>query len=135
MSVSDPHINSEKRGALGLLTLSRPAALNALNHGMIRALAAQLADWAHDGDIKTVAIRGAGDRGFCSGGDVSGSTQKDDRPVFRNKQMGHGEEMRVGMHRVQPYVRQALYVTRRAMLGMSPALQAGRVATSAWVPG
>jgi enoyl-CoA hydratase len=70
MSVSDPHINSEKRGALGLLTLNRPAALNALNHGMIRALAAQLADWAHDGDIKTVAIRGAGDRGFCSGGDI-----------------------------------------------------------------
>jgi enoyl-CoA hydratase len=70
MSVSDLHINSEKRGALGLLTLNRPAALNALNHGMIRTLAAQLADWADDGEIKVVAIRGAGDRGFCAGGDI-----------------------------------------------------------------
>ncbi|HEY4076718.1 MAG TPA: enoyl-CoA hydratase/isomerase family protein [Rhizomicrobium sp.] len=70
MSVSDPHINSEKRGALGLLTLNRPAALNALSHGMIRALAAQLADWADDDDVRVVAIRGTGDRGFCAGGDI-----------------------------------------------------------------
>jgi len=70
MSAPDPHINSEKRGALGLLTLNRPAALNALSHGMIRTLAAQLAHWADDGEIGVVAIRGAGDRGFCAGGDI-----------------------------------------------------------------
>ena len=30
----DPHILFEKRGALGLITLNRPKALNALTHGM-----------------------------------------------------------------------------------------------------
>jgi enoyl-CoA hydratase len=66
----DSHIKSEKIGALGLLTLNRPAALNALTHGMIDALAAQLAAWATDDAIKTVAIRGQGDRAFCAGGDI-----------------------------------------------------------------
>jgi enoyl-CoA hydratase len=70
MLVTDPYIKSEKRGSLGLLTLDRPQVLNALNHGMIKALASQLAAWAADDAIKSVAIRGAGDRAFCAGGDI-----------------------------------------------------------------
>ncbi len=70
MSVTDPHIRSEKRGQLGLLTLDRPKALNALTHGMIRAIAASLTEWAADDGIKAVAIRGEGDRAFCAGGDI-----------------------------------------------------------------
>jgi enoyl-CoA hydratase len=66
----DPHIKTEKRGSLGLLTLDRPKALNALTHGMIKAIAGQLQAWAGDDAIKTVAIRGAGDRAFCAGGDI-----------------------------------------------------------------
>jgi enoyl-CoA hydratase len=70
MLVTDPHIKSEKRGCLGLLTLDRPQALNALTHGMILALASQLQAWAVDDAIKAVAIRGAGERAFCAGGDI-----------------------------------------------------------------
>jgi enoyl-CoA hydratase len=55
---------------LGLLTLNRPKALNALDHAMILALTAQLRTWAADDSIKTVAIRGEGTRAFCSGGDI-----------------------------------------------------------------
>ena len=56
----DPHIRCEKHGALGLLVLDRPKALNALTHGMISGLTAQLKIWAGDDTIKAVAIRGAG---------------------------------------------------------------------------
>jgi len=70
MSVTDPHIKSEKQGALGLLTLDRPKALNALTHGMIAAIADSLKTWAADDSVKAVAIRGEGDRAFCSGGDI-----------------------------------------------------------------
>jgi len=70
MLVTDPHIKSEKRGCLGLLTLDRPQALNALTHGMIQALASQLQGWAMDDAIKVVAIRGAGEKAFCAGGDI-----------------------------------------------------------------
>jgi enoyl-CoA hydratase len=62
----------ETRGQLGLITLNRPAALNALNRGMCVALLPQLQAWAADPRIKVVAIRGAGDRAFCAGGDVVG---------------------------------------------------------------
>jgi len=66
----DPHIKSEKRGPLGLLTLDRPKAINALTHGMISALKQQLEAWAVDDAIGCVAIRGEGERGFCAGGDI-----------------------------------------------------------------
>lgn len=59
-----------QQGALGLITLNRPKALNALTLEMIRALHPQLTAWAIDPSIKAVAIRGAGDRAFCAGGDV-----------------------------------------------------------------
>jgi len=60
----------ERRGALGLITLNRPKALNALTQNMCVAMKAQLDLWRHDDAIKTVAVRGAGDRAFCAGGDI-----------------------------------------------------------------
>ena len=66
----EPHILFEKRGALGLITLNRPKALNALTHGMCLGLAQTLPLWARDDAIQAVAIRGAGERAFCAGGDI-----------------------------------------------------------------
>ena len=66
----EPHILFEKRGALGLVTLNRPKALNALTHGMCLGLAQTLPRWAEDDSIRAVAIRGAGERAFCAGGDI-----------------------------------------------------------------
>jgi len=66
----EPHILFEKRGALGLITLNRPRALNALTHGMCLGLIRWLREWAADDTIKTVAIRGASERAFCAGGDI-----------------------------------------------------------------
>ena len=60
----------EKRGAIGLITLNRPKALNALTHGMAVAMHAQLKVWATDDAVRTVVIQGAGERAFCAGGDI-----------------------------------------------------------------
>ncbi|HEX4026747.1 MAG TPA: enoyl-CoA hydratase/isomerase family protein [Rhizomicrobium sp.] len=70
MGETSLHIKSEKHGFLGLLTLARPQALNALDHGMILDITARLQAWAADDGIKAVAIRGEGPRAFCSGGDI-----------------------------------------------------------------
>jgi enoyl-CoA hydratase len=70
MSVTDPHVSAQKHGVLGLLTLRRPAALNALNRGMAQALSAALEAWAADYGVAVVAIRGEGPRAFCAGGDI-----------------------------------------------------------------
>lgn len=60
----------EVQGPLGVITLNRPKALNALNLAMIRQMGPQLAAWADDPVIAAVVIEGAGDRAFCAGGDV-----------------------------------------------------------------
>jgi len=60
----------ERRGALGLITLNRPKALNALTQDMCVKMKAQLDRWAGDAAVKSVAICGAGGRAFCAGGDI-----------------------------------------------------------------
>ena len=60
----------ECRGAVGLITLNRPKALNALTHAMVVAMKARLDEWANDPEIGIVVIRGAGERAFCAGGDI-----------------------------------------------------------------
>jgi enoyl-CoA hydratase len=57
-------------GAAGIITLNRPQALNALTHGMVRAIAAALDVWEHDRAITRVLIEGAGSKAFCAGGDI-----------------------------------------------------------------
>jgi enoyl-CoA hydratase len=57
-------------GSVGLITLNRPRALNALDQEMCLAIDAALRLWAKDDGITAVVIRGAGDRAFCAGGDV-----------------------------------------------------------------
>ena len=67
---NDAEILFEKRGAVGLITLNRPKALNALTHAMCVSMRAQLAAWATDAAIKCVVIQGEGERAFCAGGDI-----------------------------------------------------------------
>jgi enoyl-CoA hydratase len=67
---ADSDILFERRGAAGLITLNRPQALNAVNHAMVKALAARLEDWASDRAVTRVVIRAAGERAFSAGGDI-----------------------------------------------------------------
>lgn len=60
----------ERHGHTGLVILNRPKALNALTHGMVRALYATLKDWASDPKLRQVIVTAAGDRAFCAGGDI-----------------------------------------------------------------
>lgn len=59
---------------VGLITLNRPKALNALNLPMVRALTSALLAWRADPAIQAVAVRGMGKNGpfgaFCAGGDI-----------------------------------------------------------------
>lgn len=62
-------ISFEKRGAAGLVTLTRPGALNALTHGMVLALSKALHTWERDDDVKAVIVQGEG-KAFSAGGDI-----------------------------------------------------------------
>jgi enoyl-CoA hydratase len=67
--VGDPGIRFDRRGAAGIVTLHRPAALNAVTLAMVRALAAQLEAWRHDGAVSRVIVTAQG-RVFSAGGDL-----------------------------------------------------------------
>ena len=65
---------AERRKHLGIVTLNRPQALNALSLEMIRLVSAQLLAWRDDPQVGAVLLRGANREGkapaFCAGGDI-----------------------------------------------------------------
>ena len=67
---AEPEITFERRGAVGIATLVRTKALNALTLPMVTALHRQLRAWADDPAVTCVAVRGSGGRAFCAGGDI-----------------------------------------------------------------
>jgi len=75
----DSVVLTEVIGGLGVLTLNRPKALNALSLEMVREMSAVLRGWADDASVHGVLLRGAarppvdgkhGATHFCAGGDI-----------------------------------------------------------------
>ncbi|NKU87542.1 enoyl-CoA hydratase/isomerase family protein, partial [Rhodococcus hoagii] len=60
--IDEPEVLVERVGALGRITLNRPKAINALNHAMVRSMAAALLEWADDDAVDAVLLTGAGER-------------------------------------------------------------------------
>ena len=68
--MADDSIIFRHEGALGRITLNRPAALNALTLAMCASVLRQLEKWAGMTDIKSVVIDAVPGRAFCAGGDM-----------------------------------------------------------------
>lgn len=70
----DSFILAQQVGRVGLITLNRPRALNALSLEMVRSLTRTLLDWKSNAQILAVAVRGmskdAPFGAFCAGGDI-----------------------------------------------------------------
>ena len=104
MSDDAPDISFERRGTLGLVTLARPDALNALTHAMVRALRERLAAWADDDAIHAVAIRGTG-RAFCAGGDIRAIHERGARGEPFDAFFADEYALNIAVHRFpKPYV-------------------------------
>lgn len=61
----------EIKGAIARITLNRPDALNAYNIKMRDELYAVLGAVQDDTDVKVVTLKGAGEKAFCAGADLS----------------------------------------------------------------
>ncbi|WP_159348302.1 enoyl-CoA hydratase/isomerase family protein [Roseomonas harenae] len=70
MDQMEPSVVARIEGRAGLILMNRPRALNALDQGMIDALAEAAARFRDDPAIDLVVLEGAGGRAFCAGGDV-----------------------------------------------------------------
>ena len=62
----------EQTGAVGMLTLNRPQALNAMNVEMLESLLAFQGKVAGDRSIRVVVLRASGEKAFCVGADLKG---------------------------------------------------------------
>ncbi|MFC9839372.1 enoyl-CoA hydratase/isomerase family protein [Rhodococcus sp. NPDC127530] len=70
MTAAEPSALTRVEDRVGRITLNRPRAINALDHGMVRAISEALTAWATDDRVDTVVLDGSGERGLCAGGDI-----------------------------------------------------------------
>ena len=73
----------ETRGHVGLITLNRPKALNALNAELIGELNQALDAYETDGDVRAIVITGS-ERAFAAGADVKEMSEKSFIDVVRD---------------------------------------------------
>ena len=61
----------EKNGAVAVLTINRPKALNALNSDTLSELSTVLDELGRDSSVKAVILTGSGEKAFVAGADIS----------------------------------------------------------------
>lgn len=105
-------INSEfaPTGQLGILTLNRPAALNALNTEVIEDLQAWLEHTVSLTDLRCVIVTGSGDKAFVAGADI-----KEMQPFTHTQ----AEAMSLSGQKVMQGIEDAKFVTLAAVNGFA----------------
>jgi enoyl-CoA hydratase len=72
--MSDTLVSSQEHAAWLEVTIDRPAALNALNAGVLDGLAAATTELRARNDLRGMILTGAGEKAFVAGADISGLT-------------------------------------------------------------
>ncbi|MCE7793697.1 enoyl-CoA hydratase-related protein [Salipaludibacillus sp. CUR1] len=76
-----PVILSQIKDSIGVITLNRPEAANALSQVLLRELREQLERWTDHPDIRVLLITGAGEKVFCAGADLKERAQMSEEEV------------------------------------------------------
>jgi enoyl-CoA hydratase/carnithine racemase len=71
---------ADKDGAIGWITFNNPERRNAVSMAMWEALADIVDDYAKDPAIRVIVLKGAGDKAFVSGADISEFEEKRSSP-------------------------------------------------------
>ena len=67
---SEPDLIARREGALGVIRLNRPKAINAVTLEMFRDIDRALDEFEADPEVGLILLEGAGERGLCAGGDI-----------------------------------------------------------------
>jgi len=68
--VSEPDLIARREGAVGVIRLNRPKAINAVTLEMFRDIDRALDEFEADAAVGLILLEGAGERGLCAGGDI-----------------------------------------------------------------
>lgn len=93
-SAQQAPVELDVRGHIARVQLNRPAALNAIDSEMDRALGLIWAQVDGDPDIRVAILSGAGDRAFCAGGDMNDPPAGHDGLSFGGGLTGIGGRLR-----------------------------------------
>jgi enoyl-CoA hydratase/carnithine racemase len=77
----------ERDGAVGVLTLNRPEALNSMTVPMLETIAGILDEIENDPDTRVLVVTGSGEKAFCVGADLK-SRGKDFEPGLIHDPLG-----------------------------------------------
>ena len=69
-AVAEPDLIARREGAVGVIRLNRPKAINAVTLEMCRDIDKALDDFEADPAVGLILLEGAGERGLCAGGDI-----------------------------------------------------------------
>jgi enoyl-CoA hydratase len=67
---SEPDLIARREGAVGVIRLNRPKAINAVTLEMFRDVDRALDAFEADPAVGVILLEGAGERGLCAGGDI-----------------------------------------------------------------
>ncbi len=81
-------VRNERRGAVALLTLNRPKALNALDRATLEALHEAIAEVANDAGARALVLTGEG-RAFAAGADIEQMSRMSPQEAETFSRLGH----------------------------------------------
>jgi len=85
-------------GGVATITLNRPKALNSLSTEMLKPIGEKLKEWQANDQIRLIILKGAGEKGFCAGGDIKTLYKAhSSQEAFKNAEIFFEEEYQVDM--------------------------------------
>ncbi|QTN18358.1 enoyl-CoA hydratase/isomerase family protein [Brevundimonas sp. AJA228-03] len=77
-------VQIERINRVGWVVLDRPNQINAINPALRTDVTQALERLDQDPDIRVIALRGSGDRGFCAGADIKFQSDASSLPALRD---------------------------------------------------
>lgn len=78
----DEVVQVQRHGRVGIVTINRPKALNAVNEAVMTALLAAASALDKDAQIGCIIVTGAGEKAFAAGADIAEMAQKNYLDMF-----------------------------------------------------